>query len=108
MLTGFLASCAGLILIARTNSAKADYGLTYTLQAILVAILGGTNPSGGFGTVIGVVLAVFSLQFLSSGFNHLQISNFAKDFVWGGLLLLVMAFNYIMNTRSERKKAEQA
>ena len=108
MLTGFLASCAGLILIARTNSAKAVYGLTYTLQAILVAILGGTNPSGGFGTVIGVVLAVFSLQFLSSGFNHLQISNFAKDFVWGGLLLLVMAFNYIMNTRSERKKAEQA
>ncbi len=108
VLTGFLASCAGIILIARTNSAKADYGLSYTLQAILVAILGGTNPNGGFGSVIGVVLAVFSLQFLSSGFNHLQISNFAKDFVWGGLLLLVMAFNYIMNTRSERKKAEQA
>ena len=63
MLTGFLASCAGLILIARTNSAKADYGLTYTLQAILVAILGGTNPSGGFGTVIGVVLAVFLCSF---------------------------------------------
>lgn len=107
MLTGLLASCAGIVLIARTNSAKADYGLTYTLQAILVAILGGTDPSGGFGTVLGVVLAVFSLQFLSSGFNHLQISNFAKDFVWGGLLLLVMVFNYVMNKRIERKKIAQ-
>lgn len=106
VLTGILAACAGIVLMARTASAKADYGTSYTLQAILVAILGGTNPAGGFGTVIGVVLAVFSLQFLSSGFNHLQISNFAKDFVWGGLLLLVMAFNYIMNMRSERKKRE--
>ncbi len=102
MLSGFLSACAGIILIARTNSAKADYGTSYTLQAILVAVLGGVNPNGGFGSILGIVLAIFSLQFLSSGFNLLQISNFAKDFVWGALLLLVMVVNYILNKKKEK------
>ena len=84
-------------MIARTNSAKADYGRSYLLQAVLVAILGGVNPSGGFGTVLGVVFAVLSLQFLSSGFNMLRFSNFAKEFTWGMLLLIVMVINYFAN-----------
>jgi len=59
---------------------KADYGSSYLLQAVLVAILGGVNPAGGFGTVTGLVIALLSLQFLSSGFNMLRFSNFIKEF----------------------------
>ena len=39
------------------------------------------------------MLAVLSLQFLSSGLNLLQVSNFAVEMTWGALLLLVMAIN---------------
>lgn len=102
MIIGLLASIAGIILISRTNSAKADYGTTYTLQAILVAVLGGVNPSGGFGKVMGIVLAVFSLQFLQSGFNMLRFSPFFGEFMWGALLLFVMVFNYMLNKRQDR------
>ena len=93
-ISGLLAAVAGLIMIARANSASADYGSSYLLQAVLVAILGGVNPAGGFGPVTGVCLAVLGLQFLSSGFNILRYSNFAKEFAWGVLLLLVMAANW--------------
>jgi len=87
--------------IARTNSAKADYGTSYLLQAVLVAILAGVDPRGGFGTVWGILLAVLALQFLSSGLNLLRfhefagpyINNFTKEFTWGVLLLLVMALH---------------
>lgn len=106
--SGILAASAGLILISRTNAAKADYGSSYTLQAILVVVLGGVNPNGGFGTVLGVILSVFSLQFLSSGFNMLNISGFAKNFVWGALLLVVIATNYYFNKRKEEKAKEKA
>ena len=44
-------------------------------------------------SVIGVVLAVLSMQFLSSGLNMLQVSNFARELIWGGLLLFVMVIN---------------
>ena len=102
MTTGFLASMAGLVMIARTNSAKADYGESYILQSVLIAVLGGVNPSGGFGTISGIVLAILSLQFLSSGFNMLRFSNFAKEFTWGVFLLFVMVFNYFMNARQAK------
>lgn len=91
VLSGVLAALAGLILISRANSAKADYGSSYLLITILIAVLGGTNPYGGFGRVAGLVLAVLSLQFLSSGLNMMQVSNFAKEFVWGLTLLAAMS-----------------
>ncbi len=99
VLTGILASVAGIIMTARTNSAKADYGSSYVLQAVLVAVLGGVNPAGGFGSVIGLSIAVLSLQFLSSGFNMLRFSNFATEFTWGLFLLLIMGINYFQSKR---------
>ncbi len=93
LISGLLSALAGLVIAARANSAKADYGSSYLLLSILIAVLGGIDPYGGFGKVSGVVLAVLSLQFLSSGLNLLQVSNFAVDMTWGALLLLVMVVN---------------
>ena len=98
--SGMLAAVAGLVIMSRANSAKADYGQSYTLLAVLIAVLGGVNPYGGYGRVIGVVLAVLTMQFLSSGLNMLQVSNFARELIWGALLILVM----IINTRPWRRR----
>jgi simple sugar transport system permease protein len=97
VLSGFLASVAGLILSGRTNAAKSDYGTSYLLEAVLIAVLGGANPAGGRGTVLGVSIAVLALMFLSSGFQILRFSNFLIDFVWGAFLLLVIAINVARN-----------
>lgn len=93
LISGMFSSVAGLIIMSRANSAKADYGSSYLLLAVLIAVLGGVNPYGGYGRVIGVILAVLSMQFLSSGLNMLQISNFARELIWGILLILVMVMN---------------
>ncbi len=108
MVGGLLAATAGIILASRVNSAKADYGSSYTLQCILVAILGGVSPFGGFGKVTGVVLAILTLQFLSSGFNMLRFDNYQKSFIWGLVLILAMIMNYYGNKRAEKKKRDQA
>lgn len=93
VIAGVFSSIAGLIIMSRANSAKADYGSSYLLLAVLIAVLGGVNPYGGYGRVIGVVLAVLSMQFLSSGLNMLGVSNFARELIWGVLLILVMVIN---------------
>ncbi|NLL36800.1 MAG: ABC transporter permease [Fretibacterium sp.] len=103
MTGGALASIAGLIMSSRTNAAKADYGTSYILQSILVAVLGGVNPSGGRGAAVGILVAVLALQFLSSGFSMLRYSNFAKEFVWGLFLLLIMIVNYFTSGESREK-----
>jgi simple sugar transport system permease protein len=92
--SGLLAALAGLINLGVTNSANVDFGTSYVLLAILIAVLGGISPTGGAGRIVGVVLAVFILQFLSTGLNLVfqsSGSNFLKEFAWGATLLVVLA-----------------
>ncbi|MBV8662074.1 MAG: ABC transporter permease, partial [Hyphomicrobiales bacterium] len=99
VLSGVLASVAGVILSGRTNAAKSDYGVSYLLEAVLIAVLGGTNPAGGRGSVIGVCIAVLALMLLASGFQILRFSNFFIDFIWGSFLLGVIALNVLRARR---------
>ena len=102
-LCGALSAVAGLVVMSRANSAKADYGSSYLLLAVLIAVLGGVNPYGGYGRIVGVVLAVLSMQFLSSGLNMLQVSNFARELIWGVLLIAVMLLNTLRAPRRRRR-----
>ncbi|MFB9221857.1 ABC transporter permease [Paracoccus cavernae] len=99
MLTGFLAAIAGILLSGRTNAAKADFGGSYLLQAVLIAVLGGTNPAGGKGRVQGVLLALVALMLLSSGFQMIRVSNHLIDFIWGAFLVVVIAINYLRRAK---------
>ena len=93
ILSGLIASCAGLVILARANSANADYGTSYLLLSVLINILAGVNPNGGSGSVFGLILAVLSLQFISSGLNIMEVNVFARDLTYGGLLVMVMVVN---------------
>ena len=87
LLSSLLAAAAALVMMARFNSANADYGQSFLLVTILAAVLGGVDPTGGFGKVSGVVLALVVLQFISSAFNLLGISEFLTLAIWGGVLI---------------------
>ncbi len=96
-LIGVISSIAGVVILARTNSASAQYGSTYILSSILVVILGGVSILGGKGFFSGIILAVMFLQVLSTGFNLILQTvsggNFFKDFIWGFLLLFMIFMN---------------
>jgi simple sugar transport system permease protein len=108
-MAGMAAGIAGVIFLARTNSAKPDYGSSFILLSVLIAILGGVSTTGGFGSISGMILAVFTIQFLSTGLNLLMLDLFPssaaiffRQFAWGGLLLLVMVLNYYVEKRRNR------
>lgn len=91
MLCGLLAGTAGVIIAARTASVKADYGSSYLLIAILIAVMAGIKPEGGYGRMVCLFFSAMALQLLSSTFNLLGISNFFRDCAWGLLLLFFLA-----------------
>ncbi len=108
-LAGMVAGIAGIIFLARANSAKPDYGASFILLTVLIAILGGVSYTGGFGTVSGLVLSVLCIQFLSTGLNMLMLelsgssaAIFFRQFAWGALLLMVMVLNYYAEKRRNR------
>jgi simple sugar transport system permease protein len=103
VLSGICAAMGGLVMLANYNSARADYGTVYTLQCILIVVLGGVSPTGGKGKLGGVVLAICVLQMFSSGLNRFpQISAFYIPLIWGGVLLFVMVLNYFTDNKIKR------
>ncbi len=93
ILSGVISSIAGIVIVSRINTAKADYGSSYGLQALVVAVLGGISPSGGSGKALGLLYSIMTLQVISSGFNLLHVNTFIKDLTWGVLLVVVMLWN---------------
>jgi simple sugar transport system permease protein len=90
-LSGTLSGLAGTIIAARNVNVKFDYGSSYLLIAILIVVMAGVKPEGGYGRVICVVLSALALQLMSSLLNFGGLSNFVRDFAWGLLLLTFLA-----------------
>ena len=101
---GVLAGLAGALFIARNPTASADYGSSYVLLVIVIAVLGGTNPTGGFASVLGVVLATLTLQVVSSGFTAIRLSSYEYAIAQGVILIAVMVFDSVSTSRTKRPK----
>ena len=106
--SGFLSALAGLIIASRTSAASPDFGSSYILLAIVIVVLGGVNPMGGFGTVTGVILATVVLQMVSSGFNALRFSQFLYLAAQGGVLIFVMILNVVLENRRVNKSISKS
>ncbi len=103
MLAGLLAGIASMIIISRVNSMRPGYGYAYLLLGVLIAILGGTDPAGGRGNVLGLTMAIVILQILQSGLNILGFTPFFKKFIWGLILILAMVIHYLRENGQGRR-----
>ncbi len=90
LLSSLLCWVAAIVMMGRFNSAGADIAQSYLLITILAAILGGIDPYGGFGRIVGLFVALCILQTISSGFNLLGLSPNLTLAFWGVILLTVM------------------
>lgn len=107
IVTALLAGVASIIMISRANSMRPGYGSAYLLQAILVVVLGGADPDGGFGNIPGLLMAIITLQVTQSGLNIMAFSPFFRKFMWGFALLLVMAINFIAQQYGDYKRVKR-
>ncbi len=90
-LAGVLAGVAGVLIASRNVNVKWDYGQSYLLIAILITVMAGVKPEGGYGRMTCLFLSATALQLLSSMLNFADLSNFFRDCAWGLLLLVFLA-----------------
>lgn len=60
--SGFLAAVATIIYVSRFDTAKADAGKGFELDAITAVVVGGTSIFGGRGTIVGTVLGLLLIH----------------------------------------------
>ncbi len=111
VISSIIGALTGILILARTNTAKYDYGTSYVLQAMLASVLAGISPLGGKGSIPNILLSVLSIQMLDSGFNFLRVSSFVRSSTYGILLIISIAVEYlreILKRRRDVRRAEQS
>jgi rhamnose transport system permease protein len=88
VLSGLIASLAGIILTSRLSSARADAADGMTLTVVTVVLLGGVNIFGGSGTIPGVVLAVLAVAVMQNALRLASVTVEVQSIALGSLLIL--------------------
>lgn len=86
-LSGLFSALSGIIVTARLNSAEANAGLNMEMDAICAVIMGGTALHGGYGNLLGTVVAVFLLGLIRNGLTIMSVSSYYQQFITGAILL---------------------
>ena len=103
--SSLMALVGGVIMMSRFNSARVGYGDGYLLVSILVLILGGVEPLGGFGHVSKVVFALLVLQIVASGLNLLRADQHLIMVIWGFILLCTVICRHAHTLWQEKRHA---
>lgn len=87
MLSGVVASLAGIIFTARFSSARPDNAVGFELYVVTVVLLGGVNIFGGRGSLLGVMLAIFIVGVLQNALSLVNINGDIQSLAIGLLLI---------------------
>jgi rhamnose transport system permease protein len=87
MVSGFMASLAGLILAARFGSTRPDNGTGLELAVITAAVLGGVDINGGKGSMLGAALSLLLIGLMRFGMGLMNIQGQVQGIVIGLLLI---------------------
>ena len=95
IISGFLAGLAGVLIMARSNVAAAISVGSLELDTVAAVVIGGTSLLGGRGSLIGVVLGVMILGFVSNGMNVMALGPAAQEIVRGVIIFVAVAIDQI-------------
>jgi ribose transport system permease protein len=95
VISGGLASCAGLLLASRVSSGDPLIGTPYSLDSITAAVLGGTSLVGGVISGVGAFVAAVLLTLINTLLNLRGMSPFLQWIVKGAILIAALSLDFL-------------
>lgn len=92
MFTAFCATLFAACQVFETNTADAAKGNLKELEAIAIAVVGGTLMTGGFGSVLGVVFGAVTFGLVANAVFFIPAIDGAYYRVFVGVVLLTAVF----------------
>jgi ribose transport system permease protein len=90
-LSGLLAGFAGVLYAAENHQGNPNAGVGYELDAIAAVVIGGTQLSGGKGTIAGTIIGTLMMGVLTNILRLKNVDSNVEMMVKGGIILLAVA-----------------
>lgn len=99
VLSGGLAGLAGLVDLARFDTATVATGhINELLAALAAVIIGGASLAGGVGLIVGSAIGVFIPVVLNNGLVILGVKPFWQEIVVGAILVAAVGLDQLRRT----------
>lgn len=86
-LCGLLSGLAGILLTSRITTGQPNAGMSFELDAIAAAVIGGSSTSGGVGSIQGTLFGVILIGVLNNGLDLLNVSSYYQQVVMGVIII---------------------
>ena len=96
-----LTSIATFTVIARSQSAYADVGKNFEMDAISACVVGGVSASGGAGTVLGMVIGATLIGVINLGMSLISLDANYQRVVKGFVLLAAVVFDILSKKKQK-------
>lgn len=90
-LSALFAALAGVFVAGRIASGDPGVGAQFALDSVTAVAIGGTQLSGGIGSLHGTILGALLMALLANGMNLANLSAFLQGAIKGVILLTVVA-----------------
>jgi ribose transport system permease protein len=100
MLVGVLSAFAGILSIARFNSATSTLATTVNMDAISAAVIGGASLNGGEWTIFGAVLGIALLALIQTSLNLMDVGPYWQSLVTGLVLLIAVSLDFLSHRKT--------
>lgn len=85
--SAMISGVAGIFMFARIGTSEPTAGITWTMDALAAAVLGGTVIGGkGKGSITGAILGAFILGMINNIFNLINVSSYIQYIAKGFIL----------------------
>ncbi|MBF4101762.1 ABC transporter permease [Mannheimia haemolytica] len=101
--SGLLSGLTGVILASRLVTAQPNGGVSYELDAIASAVVGGTSLMGGVGTIPGTLIGSFIIGVLRNGLNMNGVSSFVQMIVIGLVIIVAVSLDQLRQSKKPVK-----
>ena len=102
VISGVLASLAGIVLVLVQGQGKADLATGYELDIIASAVVGGASLSGGRGSVIGAVLGTLIFGVLRNALPQIPGATFYDRLIVGVVVIVIVVVDQLLLRRSSK------
>ena len=96
-----LTTIATFTVVARSQSAYADLGKNFEMDAISACVVGGVSASGGAGTVLGMVIGATLIGVINLGMSLISLDANYQRVVKGFVLLAAVVFDILSKKREK-------